>query len=468
MFTSVSPPEPGESGGLIFFAPSPPREAVPVSDSPLEAARGNVGRSTRYNAVMGRTVCFVFLWLSLSLGALAESSLYHWDPSRTRGVIVGVLSWQDPAIGTFSSLERKDRELHQTLLARGVPPENLTLLLDQQATQAAILEALHQQMAATGEGETFLFYYAGHGVLSQRGGVRFLPYDGSGRRGLEASELTRLMGDGLSRAERVLLFADCCYSGALGEVARRLESQGVPAAALTSATAELPSTSNWTFTQTLLDCLQGQNSADRDGDLQVTLGETARELTDAMRFYELQQSGVTAGDWLENLVIADTPQGTDSSPQLEPPYSLYDYVLLSDQGRRGMGRLVGRLEDNFVVAMQAYNQRVLVEVPPAHMSPLPAPPARLAGQSPPEQLASLDGKYSSLLRTIEVEPDYLEFGELHDYGFHPACGYRGYEDLPEGYWVYLYPHWYIWGEQAESGAASGQSAYPGTVRTTRS
>ena len=24
--------------------------------------------------------------------------------------------------------------------------------------------------------------------------------------------------------------------------------------------------------------------------------------------------------------------------------------------------------------------------------------------------------------------------------------YAGYRDLPTGYWVYVYPNWYIWGE----------------------
>jgi hypothetical protein len=61
--------------------------------------------------------------------------------------------------------------------------------------------------------------------------------------------------------------------------------------------------------------------------------------------------------------------------------------------------------------------------------------------------ASVQGKYSKLLRRIHVPNDKANYTEFNDYGTYPATDYAGYQGIPAGYWVYVYPHWYIWGEQ---------------------
>lgn len=58
--------------------------------------------------------------------------------------------------------------------------------------------------------------------------------------------------------------------------------------------------------------------------------------------------------------------------------------------------------------------------------------------------ASVDGKYANLLVRIEVCDDMATYTAFRDYGFYSGSEYAGYANLPEGYWVYLYPHWYIW------------------------
>jgi RNA polymerase sigma factor (sigma-70 family) len=60
--------------------------------------------------------------------------------------------------------------------------------------------------------------------------------------------------------------------------------------------------------------------------------------------------------------------------------------------------------------------------------------------------ASVGGKYRKLLRRILVEQDKNGYGEFSDYGHYTGTSYAGYDNLPVGYWVYVYPHWYIWGE----------------------
>jgi hypothetical protein len=60
--------------------------------------------------------------------------------------------------------------------------------------------------------------------------------------------------------------------------------------------------------------------------------------------------------------------------------------------------------------------------------------------------AHVMGKYAKLLRRISVPQDKANYTEFNDYGHYPATDYAGYTGIPEGYWVYVYPNWYIWGE----------------------
>ena len=61
--------------------------------------------------------------------------------------------------------------------------------------------------------------------------------------------------------------------------------------------------------------------------------------------------------------------------------------------------------------------------------------------------AGVDGKYRRLLKKIEVRDDFRRFKGFHDYGYWDGTEYAGNTDLLPGFWVYVYPHWYIWGEE---------------------
>ncbi len=99
---------------------------------------------------------------------------------------------------------------------------DVTLLTDQQATRAGILDAFDRLSAHIRPNDTFLFYVASHGVRSQDDG-RFLliPSDVADisswkALGRAAIDETTLIG-ALSRirARDALLFLDTCYSGAV-------------------------------------------------------------------------------------------------------------------------------------------------------------------------------------------------------------------------------------------------------------
>lgn len=62
--------------------------------------------------------------------------------------------------------------------------------------------------------------------------------------------------------------------------------------------------------------------------------------------------------------------------------------------------------------------------------------------------AHVDGKYVRLLRRFKMPQDRQSYTEFRDYGFYQACDWAGHTGIPAGYWVYSYPYWYVWKDQA--------------------
>lgn len=54
------------------------------------------------------------------------------------------------------------------------------------------------------------------------------------------------------------------------------------------------------------------------------------------------------------------------------------------------------------------------------------------------------GKYKMLLTQIKVPKDFDKFKNFTDLGRRTVSEYQGHKNLPAGYWVYVYPYWYIW------------------------
>ena len=98
--------------------------------------------------------------------------------------------------------------------------------------------------------------------------------------------------------------------------------------------------------------------------------------------------------------------------------------------------------------------------------------------APEESLekARVDGKYAMLLRQIKVEKDFGQYGAFRDAGPRTVAEYAGRKDLPAGRWVYVYPYWYIWRDEAgkpqpkrawgpEQATGEPDTAGPGDVQT---
>lgn len=84
----------------------------------------------------------------------------------------------------------------------------------------------------------------------------------------------------------------------------------------------------------------------------------------------------------------------------------------------------------------------------------PIPPRESLPEDKARELAAVEGKYSDLLKKIEVQTDAETYGAFAEYGYWAGNSWGGHENLPKGHWVYVAPHWYIWGEASEAPTTS--------------
>ncbi len=60
---------------------------------------------------------------------------------------------------------------------------------------------------------------------------------------------------------------------------------------------------------------------------------------------------------------------------------------------------------------------------------------------------SVGGKYSGFIMRLNIPGDVAQYGQCRDYGAWRGYSYKGYHNLPQGFWVYSAPYWIIWARQ---------------------
>ncbi|HKP37707.1 MAG TPA: hypothetical protein VJT71_12700 [Pyrinomonadaceae bacterium] len=260
-----------------------------------------------------------FLTLVLTASWLASTSVAfarerEWQPQRTWVFVVGILEWQDSeTFPSFPKANRRDAKLVNFFRGAGVPSTQVTYLQDAQATTRRVRERFSQMLSQTRDGDFLFVYFTGHGYKSDDERTTFFATYDAGENAFGWSTRS-IVSDINSRfhGSRVLLTADCCFSGELVKDARRLDPR-FSYAALTSASSNQSSTENWTFTEMLLAGLRGKPYADVDGDGHVTLSELAENEKRDMAFAEGQQAAFIANGLLNETVIALAPQASNAA-----------------------------------------------------------------------------------------------------------------------------------------------------------
>lgn len=182
------------------------------------------------------------------------------------------------------------------------------MLTNQNASKDRVLRALTQSFSKAGKQDLVLFYFSGHGI--QNG---FCTYDTNCAYGryITYDDLKRIYSQ--CKANRKLIFADACYSGAIRGESKSQSPKNSFAnqhllcflSSRTNETSmERPGMDNGFFTTCLLEGLQGK--ADRNGDHRIT----ARELFDyvhpnVVRISDDWQHPVMWGKFSDRLILMD-------------------------------------------------------------------------------------------------------------------------------------------------------------------
>ena len=143
---------------------------------------------------------------------------------NAHALVIGIANYQH--INKLPPAVLKDaQDIHDLLVAPqhcGYPPDNVQLLLDGQATQAAISQALADLAAHSYEDATVFLYISSHGGRVESGpyaGEYLLPVDVVPNR----VNKTAISGDELTEALRaiparkVVVVFDCCHAGGIGQ-----------------------------------------------------------------------------------------------------------------------------------------------------------------------------------------------------------------------------------------------------------
>lgn len=307
---------------------------------------------------MKKQAIVIFLslvWLSCSANAKTNNPpKKNPNGQKTYALIIGVLEWSDQYLPPFEKKNRKDEELYNLLKATDVEEANILFLKDDQATLKNIKSNMKSLLDKTESGSHFIFYYAGHGI-KEKDKYYFANSDINTTACSESGLDFDLVGELITKnfkGERVTLWADCCYSGALTFTAEAISKKGFKTFALTSATNTNTSTANWTYSQTLIDCLRGNavNDPDRNGN--ITMNELAKEVKDAMKYRERQLNGFA----MYNL-DGDKTIFSHVSGKVNPDSEIGSYVFAMHGGKWKVARITGKTNGEYDCEFYFYSDK---------------------------------------------------------------------------------------------------------------
>ena len=253
------------------------------------------------------------------------------DPANTRVLIVGVLTYEDASLGNFETYHRKDEELMQAFINYGVPEDQIIGLFDEDATREHIYKALRDIANASDSATNFVFYFAGHGfngMGADESSIYFANHDIKSlhpdKTGFNIDFLSTEFREAFP-GNKVVLFADCCKSGGLIDIAASFGTEGKQAMSIASCFYTEWSTGNWTFTQKIIDALNGDGLIDTDNSGDITVGEMADGVARGLKFIDRQKSFAAYYNCDADQAVSNV--STYYSSFADPQYYLGQYVF---------------------------------------------------------------------------------------------------------------------------------------------
>ena len=151
---------------------------------------------------------------------------------QTYALLVGISSFKDPGINPLEYAHEDAKELTRLLeseRAGHLPPENVVLLTNEDATTGAIRGAIEKHLKGkAGKNDTVVLFIASHGATFKVGDNNkgfIITYDTSAQdpstSGIPMDDIRQLFQNELSKVRRLLLYVDVCHAGKIGQITPR-------------------------------------------------------------------------------------------------------------------------------------------------------------------------------------------------------------------------------------------------------
>lgn len=259
---------------------------------------------------------------------------------------VGINTYSNLPPNSQLSYARSDAESIAEVLqdpARG-SFDLVKLLVDEQATKSAILQAFDELTQGQGldREDMLLFFFSGHGFLDKQGDLCLVPHDAAYReQDIKIRSLVHAkdieIGLGNSLANTIVMMLDACYSGAIGDMVGRLNPVPMPnlflvgAARSSESAVEFSNLRHGVFTECLLRAL---NLPPDSGDW-VTLGQVLSFITlEIAKFPTSQRIEVTNRAIDYNMPVARNPlvsyHSEDFVLAVQEIFRVADYEIVSE------------------------------------------------------------------------------------------------------------------------------------------
>ena len=287
-------------------------------------------------------------------------------PAGTQyAVVVGISTYRDLPEQAWLDFAHSDARAYADLLKSryvGVPPENVTTLLNEEATTVKLKTALGELLKKSTEEDIVYIYIASHGTVDiDLNEAFFVTYDtnpenlyGTAYRMSEFQYITNQV-----KAKHLIVISDACKSGGIGaditgsrrdigqdevvvnQYFRDIleenlgvgESQFIYAAAgARESSLEDDNLGGGVFTKYLIQALQGAADSNQDGN--VTAAETHDYVFNNVRQYTKGHQNpmiINAAQYEGHLVLAVTEPGAEAGLLLDPdpPTDTRDLLMTS-------------------------------------------------------------------------------------------------------------------------------------------
>ncbi len=219
-----------------------------------------------------------------------------WKPKNTYVMILGLglEQWADPDDPSWA----RHKTLYKFFKKAGVPEGQILFWENEDGEPDRMRNKLPKFLEKTSDDSLFIFYYAGHGGYDKEEEDDFYFCHPNTDDAVYAGELFDMIEENFN-GDQAILMADCCYSGTLVDWLDYRDTE-IKYGVLTSATSDIVSTGNWTFTDCLLSALHGDAAIDKNKDGSITFNELCKYVIKTMKEVENQPADYACSEGFDS------------------------------------------------------------------------------------------------------------------------------------------------------------------------